>query len=292
MSDLRDVTKPSDFKRNSYQQLLWESIHGTEWQQSYAKKALKEYHFKKPNKSFSDRLTLKWLGQLPDNYVLEMDRVKSKPTATAVLAWILNLSLIAITAAMLFGIPKTATATAFMLLLTPLGLLPNIFAILTMATLVLLCWYFRKEIGSFYNTGFGWTRSVVEDDKSENLDEHSGIKVMKYVSGAENWSTWQKIGSVLLSTLAVPGLMVIFLPVAFVPAFLAVNVFILGYYLKKYHKYKDSIQASIETTRFVSIYKTILPIQIGVSVTLWLYSLSVWTGFGHILIKLGQLMTG
>lgn len=293
LSDLIEVTEHSDVKRNSYQQLLWESENGSEWNKSYAKAEMAKYHFKRPNKSLFDRLTLKWLGQLPDNFVLEMDKVKTKRLVITLTAWALTLLLTGLTTLMLIGVNNASILSVSSLILAPLAFVPSPINWIMLAVFIWSCWQFRKEIGSFFRTGmFVWSRSVVEDEKSESSEVEAGVKTMTFVSGAENWSGWQKVKSVLLSTLAIPFLAVLIYPVAFLPAMIGFNVFVLAYYLKQYRKYNDPIQATIETTRTVALYKTILPIQLGVSFVIWLLNLPLSSHLGQLVSKLVEQLAG
>ena len=289
MSDLTEVAKQSDIKRNAYQQLLWESENGSEWRSSSAKQELQRYYFKRPNESFFDKLILRWLGQLPDKFVLEMNKVKTRRSVSTLAAWLLTFWLTGLTALMFHTLGEVSNLSAFILMLTPLAFIPNPINWVLLAVLIWTCWRFRKEVGSFFRSLLVWSRAVVTDEKSESTEMETGIKIMTFVSGAENWSNLQKIKSVLLSTLAIPGLVALLLPIAFLPAMVGYNIFVLVYYLGQYNKYKDAIQATVETTRTVSLYKTILPIQIGFSMLLWMINTPQ---LNQLLAKLTQLLNG
>lgn len=290
MSDLLSVAEESDIKRNTYQQMLWESENGSEWQRSYAKKELQRYYFKRSNKSFFDKLTLKWLGQLPDKFVLEMDKVKTKPFVSNMTAWLLALCLTGLSAVMLTALGDLKNLSVIVLMFAPLSLLPNPLNWILLSILIWLGWQFRKEIGSFMQSSlFVWSYAVVRDSKSESTEMETGVKTMTYVSGAEKWSLSKKVKAVLLSTLSIPCLLALVLPIAFLPTMIGYSTFVMVYYMKQYSKYKDSIQATIETTRTMSIYKTVLPIQIGVSLALWIFNTPQ---IDHLLVKLSQLLTG
>ena len=290
MSDLTNVGAKADDPLNSYQRLLRDIETGSGWNKEYAEISIQNYYFQRPTETPAQKSVVKLLGQLPMKFVLEMDKVKSKKMNTLLHAAIMLITVTALSILMMTLFPITAKLTMFAAVISPIALLPNPFPWVALAALGYLIWRFRVSIFSVYSlSGPLWTRSFVSG-KSAIDSEQSAISTLMYRSGAEKWSTKQKVGAVIYAAMASSMLAIFWLPLAFVPSMIFISAYLLNYYLSANRKYKDSIQASIETTRVASMYKLLFPVYLGISVAIWLQAVDFWSKFGEVLIKIGQAL--
>lgn len=291
LSDLTNVAVKSDEPLNSYQRLVRDIETGSGWNKEYAETHIQSYYFERPTKTVAQKAVAKLLGKLPNKSVLEMDRVKSSKPSSLLHAVIMVVVAGAISVTLMALFPITAKITMFSAVISPIALLPDPFTWVALAALGYLVWRFRNSIFSYYTlSGPLWSRSFVRSSKSSIDSETAGIHTLMYRTGAEKWSSRQKIGAVIYSAMASSMMAIFWLPIAFVPSMIFTSSYLLYYYLSANRKYKDSMQASVETTRVASMYKLLFPVYLGTGIAIWLNAVDFWSKFGELLIKIGQAL--
>lgn len=291
---MSDFAKPSEAeaqKLNEYERVLLDLQSEDSWNREYAQKRIEDYHFKRPTNTWVGRLLVQSLGQMPERFVMQMDKIKSNSTMTNLSAMLLMIAMFAVTFVLLMWVPPSRITSLFAVLLMPISQAPALLAIAALVAVVGVIWLARRRVADIYKfDSTYWTRSVVEG--SDYFERGSAVQTMIFRTGAESWTTKQKVISVALSILMAGPLFVIWLPLAFVPSIVVAYSFFMYHYLKSWKKHRNTMLASIENARLVASFKRMIVFYFAVCLSTWLLVVDFWPNFGEVLVKIGQALQG
>lgn len=220
MSRATSLARKSKEELSRYAKLVEDSQSTDDFIRAYALEQLELYRYRRPTETVSEKFVDKMLGKAP-GIMLHMTEVK-KPTWQG-----LTILLAAIVAVlgMCYALPALSVAPLVWLLAlvgSYLGIIPMI-----VVGIVVLIEVFFLTLNAF-PTHFD--RSVIAADGYN--EESSAKHELMFRAGAENWSTSQKLWSVILSALTFSFAMTVFLPVASTIVMIGISAIMMILYLK------------------------------------------------------------
>lgn len=225
LSRATSLARESKEERFRYAQLVENSQSTNYHTRTYALEQLALYRYKRPTETVAEKFVDKMLGRASD-LMLHMTEVK-KPTWQG-----LAILLSAIVAVLVLGyaLPALSVAPAVWLLAlvgSYLGIIPMV--VVGMVVLIEVIFLTLNAFPTHFD------RSVIAADGYN--EESSAKHELMFRAGSENWSTSQKLWSVILSALTFSFAMTVFLPVASTIVMIGISAVMMILYLKTEKSY-------------------------------------------------------